>query len=175
MSQPYIGEIRLLGFSFEPVGWAACDGRLLPISEYDTLFNLIGTTYGGDGESTFALPDMRGRVPVHQGQGPGLSSYVIGQTGGVEAVTLTTSQIPSHTHSVQATTAAATSLSPAGMMPASVSGDTFYVTTTTGNNAAVMAPQMLAASGGNQPHDNTMPTLVLQYCISLFGIYPSQT
>ncbi|GAB2511929.1 phage tail protein [Lysobacter humi (ex Lee et al. 2017)] len=174
MSQPYIGEIRLLAFNFDPAGWAACDGRLLPISEHDALFTLLGTTFGGDGQETFALPDLRGRVPVHMGQGPGLSARVLGELGGVEAVTLTSQQIPAHSHALLATTAGATSTSPAGRMPAAVSGDTFYVTTPTGNTAALMSAQALAAGGGSQPHENCMPTLTMQYCISLYGIYPQQ-
>ena len=175
MSTPFIGEIRMFPFNFAPVGWQFCDGSLLPISQYDVLFTLIGTTYGGDGQSTFAVPDLRGRLPIHQGQGPGLSNYVIGQTGGTESVTITTQQIPAHTHGLAATTAAATALTPANnLLPAAVSGDTFYTNTITGNTAAPMSAQMLSPAGGSQPHDNTMPTLTVQYCIAYQGIYPSQ-
>ena len=171
----YVGEIRLFPYNFEPAGWAACDGRLVPISENDTLFNLIGTTYGGDGDTTFALPDFRGRVPVHMGQGPGLSAYVLGEKGGVEAVTLTTQQIPQHNHVIAATTAAATTSTPGpGVLPAAVSGDTFNVSTTTGNNAAPMLANSVGIGGGSQPHDNIMPTLAMTYCISLYAIFPSQ-
>src|SRR5919198_2564140 len=120
MSDPYVGEIRMFGGSFAPVGWAFCNGQLLPISENETLFNLIGTTYGGDGQETFALPDLQGRVPVHQGQGPGIvTNYVIGQAMGVESVTLTTQQIPLHNHAFFASTGAGTSPSPVGNIPAS--------------------------------------------------------
>ena len=174
MSQPFIGEIRLLAFNFAPAGWATCDGQLMPISENDALFNLIGTTYGGDGQSTFALPDLRGRLPIHMGQGAGLSNHVLAETGGVEAVTLTSSQIPTHNHTLIATTAAATSVTPgSNLLPGAVSGDTFYVNNTAGNTMAPLSVQMIGASGGSQPHDNTMPTLVAQYCMSLFGIFPS--
>src|SRR5689334_5388872 len=123
MSQPYVGEIRLLAMTFAPAGWADCAGQLMPISENETLFNLIGTTYGGDGESTFALPDLRGRIPVHIGTGPGLSNYMLGELGGVESVTLTTQQIPQHGHAPAATTAAATTTMPGpGVVPAAVAG-----------------------------------------------------
>lgn len=177
MSQPYIGEIRMFGFGTRgaPTGWQACDGSLLAISEYDALFALIGTTYGGDGQVTFAVPDLRGRLPIHQGQGPGLSNYVLGQKAGSETVTLLQSQMPVHTHTMVATTAASTALTPANtLLPGTVSGDTFYVNTLTGNNAAAMSAQMVNQAGGNQPHENCMPTLTVQYCIALFGIFPSQ-
>lgn len=175
MSQPYIGEIRMFGFGRTPNGWQACDGSLLPIAENDALFALIGTTYGGDGQTTFAVPDLRGRLPVHQGQGSGLSNYVIGQSAGTENVTLVSTQMPAHTHMLQATTAAATSTTPgSALLPGAVSGDTFYVNTLTGNNAAAMSAQMLGSGGGSQPHENCMPTLTVQYCIALFGIFPSQ-
>lgn len=174
MSQPFVGEIRLFAFNFEPAGWAACDGQLLPISENDTLFQLIGTTYGGDGQSTFALPDLRGRLPIHMGQGAGLGNRLLAETGGVETVTLTSSQIPSHTHTLIATAAAATAVTPgSNLLPGAVSGDTFYVNNTAGNTMAPMSSQMLGPSGGSQPHDNMMPTLVARYCMSLFGIFPS--
>ena len=175
MSTPFIGEIRMFPFNFAPVGWQFCDGSLLPISQFDTLFALIGTTYGGDGQATFAVPDLRGRLPIHQGQGPSLSNYVIGQTAGTESVTVTTQQMPAHTHGLAATTAAATALTPANnLLPAAVSGDTFYTNTITGNTAAPMSAQMLSQAGGSQPHDNTMPTLTVQYCIAYQGIFPSQ-
>lgn len=175
MSQPYIGEIRMFGFGRTPNGWQACDGSLLSIAMYDTLFALIGTTYGGDGVSTFAVPDLRGRLPIHQGQGPGMSNYVIGERAGTESVTLIQGQIPQHTHTLLATSAASTATTPgAGLLPGAVSGDTFYVNTITGNSAAAMSAQMLSLAGGNQPHENCMPTLTVQFCISLFGIFPSQ-
>lgn len=175
MSTPYIGEIRMLGFGRTPTGWQACDGSLLPISQYDTLFALIGTTYGGDGQNTFAVPDLRGRLPIHQGQGPGLSNHVIGQQAGTEEVTVLTTQMPAHTHVMVATTGASTAITPGpALLPGTVSGDTFYVNTITGNNAAAMSGQMLTVSGGSQPHENCMPTLTVQYCIATEGIFPQQ-
>lgn len=175
MSQPYIGEIRMFGFGRTPNGWQACDGSLLPISEYDALFALIGTTYGGDGQVTFAVPDLRGRLPIHQGQGPGLSNYVIGQRAGTETVTLIQTQMPAHTHTAVATTGAASSLTPGPtLLPGAVSGDNFYVSTTAGATAVPMSTQSTSLAGGNQPHENCMPTLTVQYCIATFGIFPSQ-
>ena len=175
MSNPYLGEIRLLGFNFAPVGWLPCDGRLVAISEYDALFTLLGTTYGGDGITTFALPDLRSRIPVHQGQGPGLSNYVIGQMSGTESVTLTQNQIPAHTHQAYATTAAATTGTPGNtVVPGTVSGQTMYVTDTTGGVAFTQAPQAMTTAGGSQPHENCMPTLTVNYCIAVSGIFPSR-
>jgi microcystin-dependent protein len=175
MSTPYIGEIRMFGFGRVPTGWQACDGTLLSISEYDTLYSLLGTTFGGDGQSTFGVPDLRGRLPIHQGTGPGLSNYVMGQLAGTESVTLNQQQIPAHTHPMITTSAAATVLTPGNtLLPGAVSGDTLYCTDLTGAVAATMSPQSTTPSGNSQPHDNTMPTLTVQFCISLFGIYPSQ-
>ncbi len=176
MSTPFIGEIRMFGFARTPDGWQGCDGSLLPISQYDALFALIGTTYGGDGQVTFAVPDLRGRLPIHQGQGLGLSNYTIGQVAGSENVTLLPQQMPAHTHAALATTAAATSLTPGNtLLPAAVSGDTFYATDLTGAVAAVMSPQSTSAAGSSQSHDNLMPTLTVQYCIATQGIFPSQS
>ena len=177
MSQPFVGEIRMFAFGNRgaPNGWQICDGSLLSIAEYEVLFTLIGTIYGGDGQSTFAVPDLRGRLPIHQGQGPGLSNYVIGQVSGTETVTLVSTQMPAHTHSMIATTAASTALTPGtGLLPGTVSGDIFYATDLTGATAAPMAAQSTTIAGGSQPHDNTMPTLTVQYCIAWAGIYPSQ-
>ncbi len=176
MSQPHVGEIRMFGFNRTPQGWQACDGSLLSIAQNETLYTLIGTTYGGDGVNTFGVPDLRGRLPVHQGQGPGLSHRVIGQVAGTEEVILIANQMPAHTHTLVATTAAATTTTPGpALLPGAVSGDTFYVNTTTGNNAAAMSPQMIAVAGGGLPHENCMPTLTVQYCISLYGVFPSQS
>lgn len=177
MSEPYIGEIRMFAFGTRgaPVNWQACDGSLLPISQYDTLFALIGTTYGGDGQTTFAVPDLRGRLPIHQGTGPGLSNYVIGQRAGTETVTVLPTQMPAHTHTAVATTALATATSPGtGLLPAAVSGDNFYVSNITGATAVAMSPQSTGFAGGSQPHENCMPTLTVQYCIATNGIFPSQ-
>lgn len=177
MSTPYIGEIRMFGFGTRgaPNGWQACDGSLLPIAEYDALFALIGTTYGGDGQVTFGVPDLRGRLPIHQGQGPGLSQYVIGQRAGTETVTVLPTQMPAHTHTAVATSAAATSLTPGTtILPAAVSGDTFYATDLTGATAIAMSAESTSLAGGSQPHENCMPTLTVQYCIATEGIFPSQ-
>ena len=168
MAQPYVGEIRMFGGNFEIAGWMFCAGQLLPISEYETLFQLIGTTYGGDGQSTFALPDLRSRVPIHMGQGSGLSNYSLAETGGVETVTLIQNQIPSHTHTPQASNSGSSD-NPA---------NNFWGTTTTGKPyvAAPPAVQMnagtLGSQGGSQPHDNMIPYLCVTYIISLFGIFP---
>ena len=177
MSEPYIGEIRMFAFGTRgaPLGWQACDGSLLPISENDALFALIGTTYGGDGQTTFAVPDLRGRVPVHQGTGPGLSNYVIGQMAGTETVTLLTTQMPAHTHTMMATTAAASTGTPGNtVLPGTVSNQTMYVTDTTGGRAFTLSGQSIGLAGASQPHENCMPTLTVQYCIATVGIFPSQ-
>lgn len=175
MSQPFLGEIRMFAFGRTPQGWQACDGSLLPIAQFDALFALIGTIYGGDGQTTFAVPDLRGRIPVHQGQGPGLSNYVIGQRAGTETVTLLPAQMPAHVHALQSTTAAATATSPGNtLLPGAVSGDTFYVSDITGATAGALSAQAASPVGGSQPHDNTMPTLTVQFCIATQGIFPSR-
>lgn len=175
MGQPYVGEIRLFAGNFAPAGWMFCAGQLVPISEYETLFNLIGTTYGGDGQSTFALPDLRSRTPLHMGPLPGGSTYTIGQLGGAEAVTLTTQQIPSHNHLVNAT-AAGQVLSPmnafAAVPTSTQQGLQLYAPS--GTNTA-LANGSIANSGGSQPHDNIQPYLCVSFIISLFGIFPSPT
>ena len=168
MSSPFIGEIRMFGGNFAPVGWAFCNGALMPIAENDALFNLIGTTYGGDGQTTFALPDLQSRVPVHVGPG-----FALGQSGGVESVTLTTSQIPAHSHVPQANSAAGTQPSPANGVWASTNPSI--------NNYSNVAPSLnmdpaaIGPSGGSQPHDNMVPFLAVNFILSLFGIFPSQT
>ena len=169
MSNPFVGEIRMFGGNFAPAGWALCQGQLLPISENDTLFNLIGTTYGGDGQSTFALPDLRSRVPVHVGPG-----FVQGQSAGTETVTLTTNQIPAHTHTATCYPVAGNSASPTGGRWAS-SADTSinaYALPAVADSALNAAA--IGLEGGNQPHDNMIPFLGLNFIISLFGIFPSQ-
>lgn len=176
MSSPYIGEIRIFAFGSRgaPNDWEPCDGRLLPISQYEALFALLGTNYGGDGQTTFAVPDLRGRVPLHQGQGPGLSNYVIGQKAGAEYVTLLATQMPAHTHALSVTSAAAASATPGNAaLPGAVSGDNFYVSEVTGASTIALSPQATSLGGGSQPHENTMPTLPLQFCIAAFGIFPS--
>jgi microcystin-dependent protein len=167
----YIGSISLVPYNFAPVDTFPCDGRLLPISGYETLFNLIGTTYGGDGEETFALPDLRGRVVIGQGQGPGTSNYTIGQTGGEETVTLTLSQIPAHTHTAMASKSNGDTASPAGAYWAPRARTLLF---SNSGSLTPIAPQALATTGGNQPHDNLKPYLAMTYVIWAFGIYPSQ-
>ncbi len=174
MSTPFIGEIRMFGFGRTPQGWQACDGSLLQISEYEPLYLLLGTTYGGNGSNTFGVPDLRGRLPIHQGQGPGLNNYVLGQRAGTETVTLIDLQMPAHTHTAQATTAAATAPTPAGLVPGAVNGGLFYVSDVTGATQVAMSVQSSSFAGGSQPHDNVMPTLTVQYCIATTGIFPQQ-
>ncbi|MGO1073263.1 phage tail protein [Lysobacter sp. CA199] len=175
MSNPYVGEIRLFGFGRTPQGWIPCDGRLLAISQYDVLFTLIGTTYGGDGISTFAVPGLSGRVPIHQGQGPGLSSYVTGQASGSESVTLITQQMPAHGHTLLATSQLATATQiGVGVELGALNGDAMYVTDTSGSSPLAMNPASLTPSGGNQPHSNLMPTLTAMFFIAAFGFFPSQ-
>ncbi|MBB4128702.1 microcystin-dependent protein [Xanthomonas translucens] len=175
MSTPFIGEIRLFGFGRTPQGWQACDGSLLQISEYEPLYVLLGTAYGGNGQSTFGVPDLRGRLPIHQGQAPGLSNYVLAQRAGTETVTLTELQMPAHTHTAQATTAAATAPAPAGLVPGMVNGGVFYASDVTGATVVAMSGQSTSYAGGSQPHDNVMPTLTVQYCIATTGIFPQQS
>lgn len=171
MGTPYVGEIRMFGGNFAPAGWFFCDGSLLPISEYETLFQLLGTTYGGDGESTFAVPDLRGRLPNHQGTGPGLSTYVIGQQGGAEQVTLTVNQIPAHTHAPLASTGPGGNSNPVDNIWATAANN-FY-STAAPNSGAPLPNDAISPAGGSQPHDNVQPFLCVSFIISLFGIFPS--
>lgn len=166
MSTPYIGEIRMFGGNFAPVGWAFCNGALLPISGNEALFNLIGTTYGGDGQSTFALPDLRGRIPMHQ-----TSGFTLGQSSGTETVTLTTAQIPAHSHTMVASSAAATQTTPAGNLLAQTSNGQLYLADAPNVG---LNPQMLGITGSNQPHDNMGPYLCVNFIIALEGIFPTQ-
>lgn len=166
MGEPYIGEIRMFAGNFAPAGWALCAGQLLAISENDALFTLIGTTYGGDGQNTFALPDLRSRVPMHQGNG-----HVLGEMGGVESVTLTTNQIPSHTH-VPAASNAGSATSPAGNVWANSAALQFAPAT---SPLVPMNPGVIGTSGGSQPHDNMLPYLTINFIIALYGIFPTQS
>jgi microcystin-dependent protein len=165
MAQPYVGEVRMFGGNFAPAGWMFCDGSLLPISENETLFQLIGTTYGGDGQSTFGLPDLRGRLPIHQGSG-----FTLAQTGGTETVTLTTPQIPGHTHTMIASGDAANQITGAGGVVAAAPSLSMYYTAAPDAN---LNPAALGQTGGNQPHTNFQPYLCINFIISLFGIFPS--
>lgn len=168
MAQPYVGEIRMFAGNFAPQGWMFCEGELLPISEYETLFNLIGTTYGGDGQSTFALPDMRGRIPIHQGNG-----FILAETGGAEEITLTVNQIPAHTHPLLASTNVAQDTNPSGKIPGQTSGGILlYIQDSTDAN---LSTQAITLVGGSQPHTNFQPYLCVNFIISLFGIFPSPT
>ena len=180
MSQPFVGQVIMFGGTFAPAGWQACAGQLVPIDQFTTLFNLIGTTYGGNGTSTFGLPDLRGRVPIHQGTGAGLSTYVLGQQGGTESVTLQSNQNPIHSHVFNVNNASATQVSP--------SNNTLANETTNGQPADNAPPYLpynaagqtqlsnnaIGMAGGNTPHENRQPVLAVQFCISMFGVYPSQ-
>jgi len=172
VSEQFIGEIRMFGFNFAPTGWALCNGQLLPINQNTALFSLLGTFYGGNGTTTFALPNLQSRVPVHQGTGTGLSPYVIGQSGGAETVTLTTSQMPAHSHSVRTTRLPAQQPQPQNRLLAPNSENAYRDTPETG---ILMAPSMIADTGGGQPHDNVQPYLTVNFCIALVGIYPSRS
>jgi microcystin-dependent protein len=167
MAQPYVGEIRMFAGNFPPSGWLFCQGQLLAISQNETLFQLIGTTYGGDGQSTFALPDLRGRIPIHQGNG-----FIIAETGGAEEITLTVQQIPAHTHPLLATTSVGTAASPQGSVLAASGSSNVY---RPGPTAVTLSNQTVAPTGGSQPHSNTQPFLCIDFIISLFGIFPSPT
>jgi microcystin-dependent protein len=169
MAQPYVGEIRIFAGNFAPAGWMFCDGQLLPISENETLFQLIGTTYGGDGQSTFALPNLQSRVPLHFGTG-----FVLAETGGAEEVTLSVAQIPSHAHALLASGDNATGNAAANNVLAATTGAVVsaYGTDTPTLN---LSPQIIGNTGASQPHNNFQPYLCLNFIISLFGIFPSQT
>jgi microcystin-dependent protein len=168
---PYVGQIMMVGFNFAPPGWLFCNGQLLPISQYEVLFNLIGTTYGGDGQTTFALPDLRGRVPVHQGNGGTGSNYTLGQSFGVEQVTLNVNQLPSHQHVVDpgASQSEPTSDRPDHNYPSSGG---YYAGTT--DSGAPMGAPTVAAAGGGQPHSNIQPFLGINFIIAYAGVFPSQ-
>ena len=167
MVQPYVGEIRMFAGNFAPVDWMFCEGQLLPISENESLFNLIGTTYGGDGQSTFALPDLRGRLPMHFGNG-----FTLAETGGAETITLTVAQIPAHSHALLATINAGDQGNPGGNVVAQNTAVQLYVEDVPNVNAGV---QSIASVGGSQPHNNFQPYLCVDFIISLFGTFPSQT
>lgn len=172
----FLGEIRLLPYTFAPAGWQDCDGSLLSIAEYDALFTLLGTTFGGDGVSTFAVPDLRGRLPVHRGTGRGLSPYVLGQVAGTESVTLLAANVPAHTHAVAATSVLGSTGTPSATVElGAISGDTMYSSDVSGLTAHPAAASMISTAGGSQPHENTMPTLAVRFCIAVAGIYPSQS
>jgi microcystin-dependent protein len=172
MSEPFIGEIRMVGFNFSPRGWAFCAGQLMSIAQNTALFSLLGTTYGGDGQVTFALPDLRGRLPIHQGQGVGLSSYDIGQSSGTETVTLLSTQIPQHDHALFAAQDGTRSANPANALIGTGEADLYNRDPA---NPTTMAPQSIAPTGGNQPHANMQPYLGVNFVIAVEGIYPSRS
>lgn len=173
MADPFVAEIRIFPFNFAPKGWAWCDGQLLPLSQNTALFSLLGTTYGGDGKSTFALPDLQGNLPIHPGQGPGLSLYDLGQMGGSETVTLLESEIPLHTHTLRASSDPGDlqQPSPARSLARSTNGFA-YITGVSPN--ATLAPEALAPAGGDQPHNNLMPYLTYYFNIALQGVFPAR-
>ena len=164
MAQPYVGEIRMFAGNFAPAGWMFCEGQLLPISEYETLFNLIGTTYGGDGQSTFALPDLRGRVPIHQGNG-----FSLAQTGGAEEITLTVAQMPAHSHALLGLAGNGAQASPNNNVLAT---STIVKAYANESATATMAASAISSVGGSQPHTNFQPYLCIDFIISLYGIFP---
>ena len=172
MSSPYIGEIRMFGGSFAPAGWAMCAGQLMPISQNETLFNLIGTTYGGDGQETFAVPDVQGRLPIHMGTNPQTgTTYQIGEKAGVESVTINANQTPTHNHALVASTGSGTTGVPTGNVLASNLQVSLYSQFPPSNN---MNANAITSVGGSQPHENMMPYLCITFIISLFGIFPTQ-
>lgn len=168
MADPFVAEIRIFPFNFAPKGWAWCDGQLLPLSQNTALFSLLGTTYGGNGKSNFALPDLQGRAPMHPGQGPGLSLHDLGETGGSETVTLLESEIPTHSHTARGDESDGAFKSAQGMFLGG--GNAMYLTP--GAAGATLAPETLAPAGGDQPHNNMQPFLTFYFCIALQGVFP---
>ena len=173
MADPFVAEIRVFPFTFAPKGWAWCDGQLLPLSQNTALFSLLGTTYGGNGKSNFALPDLQGRAAMHPGQGPGLSLHDLGETGGSETVSLLESEIPSHSHAMRADTAAGNTNQPAGNLVSQGfgRGNNMYQSTTN-SDIVPMAPEALPPAGGDAPHNNLMPFLTFYFSIALQGVFP---
>jgi microcystin-dependent protein len=174
MSEPFLGQICTFGFNFAPRNWATCDGQLLSIAQNTALFSLLGTTYGGNGQVTFALPDLRGRAPLHQGNGPGLTPRVMGEESGSENVTLLITEMPMHNHLVSANSTDSNpnaAKSPAGNFPGYNDAGPLWATT---SNSQLMNPQMVGLAGGSQPHNNMEPYLVINYCICMAGIFPSR-
>jgi microcystin-dependent protein len=169
---PFVGEIRIFPFNYAPTGWAQCNGQLLSITQNTALFSLLGTNYGGDGKTTFAVPNMQGCVPLHAGQGPGVSSYNVGQTGGSKTVTLLSSEVPAHTHALQYGTAGGTQESPEGQVWSDITARRGAAAYAVQSNLTPMGAQAIAPAGGSQPHTNMQPYLVLNFCIALQGVFP---
>ena len=174
MSEPFVGEIRMFAGNFAPRGWAFCDGQLLAVSQNDALFSLLGTIYGGDGRTTFGLPDMRGRIPIHAGSGPGLSARRLGSKGGAESVTLTTNELPSHTHSVRASDATGTARTPVNNYFAEESGANVYHAAPLSSSVVNLDASSMTSTGGSRSHTNLMPAICVNFIVALFGIYPSR-
>jgi microcystin-dependent protein len=170
MADPFVAEIRIFGFNFAPTGWAFCNGQLLPISQNTALFSLLGTTYGGNGQSTFALPDLQDNVPMHPGQGPGLSLHDLGESGGTQYVTLVENEIPFHSHSVSGSNGPANIQGPGADRVLGRANNNVYLDTP--GNLVAMAPQALVPAGGDQPHNNMQPFLALNFCIAMQGVFP---
>jgi microcystin-dependent protein len=171
MSDPFVAEIRMFGFNFAPRGWATCDGQILSISQNTALFSLLGTNFGGNGQSTFGLPNLQGRAPLHWGQGPGLSDYIVGETAGASSVTLLTSEMPTHQHAVQANPRVAESVNPSGQNLARGESNAYV-------NAApntALSPLSTGVAGGGLPHNNMQPYLSVLFCIALTGIFPPRS
>ena len=176
MAEPFLSEIRIMSFSFPPKGWAFCNGQLLPINQNQALFSLLGTTYGGDGKSNFALPNMQGNAPMHPGQGPGLSLHDLGETGGSETVTLLESEMPSHPHTMRAHNgdpADHQTPGPTTVLAQSANGSAYQTNST--QNLVALNPSILTPAGGDQPHNNIQPYLTLNFCIALQGVFPPRT
>lgn len=175
MSQPFVGEIRMFGFPRTPVGWLACDGSTYNISDYEVLYTLLGTAFGGNGQTTFGVPDMRGRVPVDMGQGTGLSPYVLGQMTGTENVTLTTNNLPAHTHTFEAGSIIGTLGAPSNTtVLAGMTNNPMFQASAASETQITLPANTISMVGGNQPHNNLAPTLAVNYCIAYLGIFPSQ-
>jgi microcystin-dependent protein len=175
MSSPFVAEIRMFGCNFAPTGWAQCNGQILPISQNTALFSLLGTTYGGNGQSTFALPNMQASAPMHPGQGPGLSLHDLGETGGSEFVTLLDSEMPIHPHTLRGNFNTADVNDPSPARSLARSGTGFLYQSDTASNLTQMAPTALTISGSSLPHNNMMPYLVLNFCIAMQGVFPPRT
>lgn len=173
MADPFVAEIRIFPFNFAPKGWAWCDGQLLPLSQNTALFSLLGTTYGGNGKSNFALPDLQGRAPMHPGQGPGLSLHDLGETGGSETVSLLESEIPAHSHAMRGASEAGEENDPAGAALGVTIGNPIYSNSTA--PLVNLAPEALPPAGGDQPHNNLQPYLTFYFCIALQGVFPPRT
>jgi microcystin-dependent protein len=175
MADPFVAEIRIFPFNFAPRGWSWCDGQLLPISQNTALFSLLGTTYGGNGKSNFALPDLQGRAPMHPGQGPGLSLHDLGETGGSETVTLLESEIPNHSHAVRASSDFADTQTPSSGRSLARSQNASAYQTAVTQSLTILSPEALAPAGGDQPHNNMQPYLTMYFCIALQGVFPPRS